>query len=211
MKSDKISLRKEMKNMDNYEKILSIMRKNGGCITTKELNSNNINRYFLTKMIEKKQINRISRGYYGLVNYNVDEYYKIISMSEKAVFSMNTALYLHNLSDRTPLIFDITVPYYYGGSLRKNKNVNLYFVNTSILDLGKIEIISPFGMKIKVYDKERTICDIVKNRNHMDIEIFSKAIKKYINSDDKNLNKLMKYAKKLKIENKIREYMEVFL
>ncbi len=197
--------------MDNYEKILSIMRKNGGCITTKELNSNNINRYFLTKMIEKKQINRISRGYYGLVNYNVDEYYKIISMSEKAVFSMNTALYLHNLSDRTPLIFDITVPYYYGGSLRKNKNVNLYFVNTSILDLGKIEIISPFGMKIKVYDKERTVCDIVKNRNHMDIEIFSKAIKKYINSDDKNLNKLMKYAKKLKIENKIREYMEVFL
>ena len=148
--------------MDNYEKILSIMRKNGGCITTKELNSNNINRYFLTKMIEKKQINRISRGYYGLVNYNVDEYYKIISMSEKAVFSMNTALYLHNLSDRTPLIFDITVPYYYGGSLRKNKNVNLYFVNTSILDLGRIEIISPFGMKIKVYDKERTICDIVK-------------------------------------------------
>lgn len=197
--------------MDNYEKILSIMRKNGGCITTKELNSNNINRYFLTKMIEKKQINRISRGYYGLVNYNVDEYYKIISMSEKAVFSMNTALYLHNLSDRTPLIFDITVPYYYGGSLRKNKNVNLYFVNTSILDLGKIEIISPFGMKIKVYDKERTVCDIVKNRNHMDIEIFSKAIKKYINSDDKNLNKLMKYAQKLKIENKIREYMEVFL
>lgn len=197
--------------MDNYEKILSIMRKNGGCITTKELNSNNINRYFLTKMIEKKQINRISRGYYGLANYNVDEYYKIISMSEKAVFSMNTALYLHNLSDRTPLIFDITVPYYYGGSLRKNKNVNLYFVNTSILDLGKIETISPFGMKIKVYDKERTLCDIVKNRNHMDIEIFSKAIKKYINSDDKNLNKLMKYAKKLKIENKIREYMEVFL
>ena len=197
--------------MDNYEKILNIMRKNGGCITTKELNSNNINRYFLTKMIEKKQINRISRGYYGLVNYNVDEYYKIISMSEKAVFSMNTALYLHNLSDRTPLIFDITVPYYYGGSLRKNKNVNLYFVNTSILDLGRIEIISPFGMKIKVYDKERTLCDIVKNRNHMDIEIFSKAIKKYINSDDKNLNKLMKYAKKLKIENKIREYMEVFL
>lgn len=197
--------------MDNYEKILNIMRKNGGCITTKELNPNNINRYFLTKMIEKKQINRISRGYYGLVNYNVDEYYKIISMSEKAVFSMNTALYLHNLSDRTPLIFDITVPYYYGGSLRKNKNVNLYFVNTSILDLGRIEIISPFGMKIKVYDKERTLCDIVKNRNHMDIEIFSKAIKKYINSDDKNLNKLMKYAKKLKIENKIREYMEVFL
>ncbi len=197
--------------MDNFEKILKIMKNNGGYITTKELDENNINRYFLTKMIERKQINRISRGYYGLVDYNADEYYKMISMSERAVFSMNTALYLHNLSDRTPLVFDITVPYYYGGSLRKNKKVNLYFVKNSILNLGKIEITSPFGMKIKVYDQERTICDIVKNRNNMDMEIFSKAIKNYIKSSNKNLNKLMKYAKKLKIEKKMKEYMEVIL
>lgn len=197
--------------MDNFEKILKIMKNNGGYITAKELEENNINRYFLTKMIERKQIKRISRGYYGLADYNADEYYKTISASEKAVFSMNTALYLHNLSDRTPLVYDITVPYYYGGSLRNNKNVNLYFVKSSILNLGKIEMTSPFGMKIKVYDKERTICDIVKNRNNMDMEIFSKAIKTYIKSSDKKLNKLMKYAKELKIENKIREYMEVIL
>ena len=197
--------------MDNFEKILKIMKNNGGYITTKELDENNINRYFLTKMIERKQINRISRGYYGLVDYNADEYYKIISMSERTVFSMNTALYLHNLSDRTPLIFDITVPYYYGGSLRKNNKVNLHFVKNSILNLGKIEITSPFGMKIKVYDKERTICDIVKNRNNMDMEIFSKAIKNYIKSSDKNLNKLMKYAKELKIEKKMKEFMKVIL
>lgn len=197
--------------MDNFKKILIIMKNNGGYITTKELEKNNINRYFLTKMIERKQIKRISRGYYGLADYNADEYYKTISASEKAIFSMNTALYLHNLSDRTPLVYDITVPYYYGGSLRTNKNVKLYFVKSSILNLGKIEMTSPFGMKIKVYDKERTICDIVKNRNNMDMEIFSKAIKTYMKSSDKKLNKLMKYAKELKIENKIREYMELIL
>lgn len=197
--------------MDNFEKILKIMKNNGGYITTKELDENNINRYFLTKMIERKQIKRISRGYYGLADYDADEYYKIISVSEKAIFSMNTALYLHNLSDRTPLVYDITVPYYYGGSLRNNKNVNLYFVKSSVLNLGKIEMNSPFGMKIKVYDKERTICDIVKNRNNMDMEIFSRAIKNYMKSSDKKLNKLMKYSKELKIENKIREYMEVIL
>lgn len=211
MKNIKISLRKEMKEMDNYEKILKIMKNNGGYITTKELDSNNIDRYFLTKLMDRKQINRISRGYYGLVNYSTDEYYKIISMSEKAIFSMNTALYLHNLSDRAPLVFDVTVPYYYGGSLRKNKNVNLHFVKYSVLNLGKIEIISPFGMKIKVYDKERTICDIVKNRNNMDMEIFSKALKNYVKSSNKNLRKLMKYAKELKIEKKMKEYMEMIL
>ena len=211
MKNIKISLRKEMKEMDNYEKILKIMKNNGGYITTKELDSNNIDRYFLTKLMDRKQINRISRGYYGLVNYSTDEYYKIISMSEKAIFSMNTALYLHNLSDRAPLVFDVTVPYYYGGSLRKNKNVNLHFVKDSVLNLGKIEIISPFGMQIRVYDKERTICDIVKNRNNMDMEIFSKALKNYVKSSNKNLSKLMKYAKELKIEKKMKEYMEMIL
>lgn len=211
MKNIKISLRKEMKEMDNYEKILKIMKNNGGYITSKELDSNNIDRYFLTKLMDRKQINRISRGYYGLENYSTDEYYKIISMSEKAIFSMNTALYLHNLSDRAPLVFDVTVPYYYGGSLRKNKNVNLHFVKDSVLNLGKIEIISPFGMKIKVYDKERTICDIVKNRNNMDMEIFSKALKNYVKSSNKNLRKLMKYAKELKIEKKMKEYMEMIL
>lgn len=197
--------------MSNFEKILKIMESNGGYITTKELEENSINRYFLTKMVEKKQINRISRGYYGLADYDADEYYKIISVSEKAVFSMNTALYLHNLSDRTPLVYDITVPYYYGGSLRTNKNVKLNFVKSSVLNLGKIEMTSPFGMKISVYDKERTICDIVKNRKNMDMEIFSKAIKTYMKSSDKKLNKLIKYAKELKIENKIREYMEVII
>lgn len=207
----KFHYERKLRGMNNFEKILKIMNNNGGYITTKELDENNINRYFLTKMVERKKINRISRGYYGLVDYNVDEYYKIISMSERAVFSMNTALYLHNLSDRTPLIFDITVPYYYGGNLRKNKKVNLYFVKKSILNLGKIEITSPFGMKIKVYDKERTICDIVKNKNNIDMEIFSNAIKNYIKSSDKNLNKLMRYAKELKVEKKIREYMEVIL
>ena len=70
---------------------------------------------------------------------------------------------------------------------------------------------SPFGMKIKVYDIERTICDIIKNKNKMDAEIFSKSLKEYAKSKDKNLSKLTKYARTMNIENKVREYMEVLL
>ena len=124
---------------------------------------------------------------------------------------MATALYLHNLSDRTPLVYNITVPFGYSGSLQKEKNVVLNFVKKEILDLGIIEMTSPFGMKIKVYDIERTICDIIKNKNKIDAEIFSKALKEYARSKNKNLTKLTKYAKTMNIENKVREYMEVLL
>lgn len=200
-----------MKNMTSYDKILKMIESNNGYITTKEIVSNKIDRKFLSNMVKKGMLVRISRAYYGLPSYIEDEYYKLLSKSKNARFSMATALYLHNLSDRTPLIYNITVPYGYSGSLQKEKNVILNFVKKEILDLGVIEMTSPFGMKIKVYDIERTICDIIKNKNKIDAEIFSKALKEYARSKNKNLTKLTKYAKTMNIENKVREYMEVLL
>ncbi len=195
----------------NYDKILNIVDKNNGYITTKEVVDNGIDKKFLSIMVKKGVLTRISKGYYGLPNYIEDEYYKIASKSKNAIFSMTTALYLHNLSDRTPLIYNITLPNDYSGILQKDKNVIINYINRNILDLGVIEIASPFGMKIKVYDIERTICDIIKNRNKIDGEIFGKALKDYARSKNKNLIKLEKYAKIMKIEKKVNEYMEVLL
>lgn len=197
--------------MDFYDKILKIVEKNNGYVTTKEVVENGINKIFLTNMVRNGTLVRISRGYYGLPNYIEDEYYKVASKSKNARFSMATALYLHNLSDRTPLVYNVTLPFGYSGVLQKEKNVILNFVKREILDLGVIEMTSPFGMKIKVYDIERTICDIIKNKNKMDAEIFSKALKDYAKSRNKNLSKLTKYAKAMNIEKKVSEYMEVLL
>ena len=202
--------RKDIK-MDFYDKILKIVEKNNGYVTTKEVVENGINKIFLTNMVRNGTLVRISRGYYGLPNYIEDEYYKVASKSKNARFSMATALYLHNLSDRTPLVFNVTLPFGYSGVLQKEKNVILNFVKRELLDLGVIEMTSPFGMKIKVYDVERTICDIIKNKNKMDAEIFSKALKDYAKSKNKNLSKLTKYARAMNIEKKVSEYMEVLL
>ena len=197
--------------MNNYDKILRIVEKNNGYVTTAEVVKNGINKFFLTNMVRNGKLVRISRGYYGLSNYIEDEYYKIISKSKNARFSMATALYLHNLSDRTPLVYNITLPYGYSGVLQKEKNVILNFVKRELLDLGVIEMTSPFGMKIKVYDVERTICDIIKNKNKIYSELFSRALKEYAKSKKKNLSKLSQYAKLMNIEKKVNEYMAVLL
>ncbi len=197
--------------MDFYDKILKIVEKNNGYVTTKEIVENGINKTFLTNMVKNGTLVRISRGYYGLPNYIEDEYYKIVSKSKNARFSMATALYLHNLSDRTPLVYNVTLPFGYSGVLQKEKKLILNFVKRELLDLGVIEMTSPFGMKIKVYDIERTICDIIKNKNKIDAEIFSKALKDYAKSRNKNLSKLTKYARAMNIEKKVSEYMEVLL
>ena len=197
--------------MTKSEKILKIAYENNGYITTKEVRKININSTELTRLVKEKKLERVSRGVYCTPDTFHDDYYKIGSKSKTAIYSYATALYFYDLSDRTPLILDITVPYGYSGSLRTLDNVQLHYVKKEVFELGVTTIKSPFGIDIKVYDIERTICDIIKNKNKIDVEIFVKALQRYSNSKNKDLNKLMRYAKKLNIEKKVREYMEVLI
>ena len=197
--------------MTSDEKIIKMAKNNNGYITSRQIKDANISTITLTRLVKKNKLERISRGYYAITNSFPDDYYKYQLKSKNCVYSHDTALYFYDLSDRTPLYFDMTVPYGYNGSLSKDKNIVLHYVKKELLSLGLTTIKSPFGMDIKIYDMERTICDIIKTRNHMDKEIFAKALQRYAKSENKDLLKLMKYAKKLKIDKKVTEYMEVLL
>ena len=87
----------------------------------------------------------------------------------------------------------------------------MYYVRKELLDIGKTMVKDSFGNDIPMYDLERTICDLVRSRNSIEIQEFSSVIKAYITRRDKNLNLLMEYAREFRIENVIRRYMEVLL
>ena len=197
--------------MNDLEKILQLTQENNGYITTKEIVDNGLSKMALKRLCDNGLLKRVSTGYYSLPNMINDDYYKIIYKSKNAVFSYNTSLFLHELSDRTPLYFDVTVPRGYGGPLQNIDVVSLHYVDKNILNLGMEIIKSPFGMDIKCYDVERTICDIIKNKNNMDKEIYTKALKWYAEKKDKDMLKLAKYSKKLNIEKKVAEIMQVIL
>lgn len=197
--------------MTKADIILELVNKNNGYITSKDVKKAKINSSELTKLVRLNKLERISRGFYCLKNSFCDDYYKYQLKSKNCIFSHETALYFYDLSDRTPLYFDMTVPFGYNGSLRTDKGILLHYTKKELLELGLTFTKSPFGMKIRVYDIERTICDIIKNKNKMDIEIFTKALQRYSRSKEKDLNKLMRYAKKLNVDKKVREYMEVLL
>ncbi len=197
--------------MNDLEKILQLTQENNGYITTKEIVDNGLSKMALKRLCDNGLLKRVSTGYYSLPNMINDDYYKIIYKSKNAVFSYNTSLFLHELSDRTPLYFDVTVPRGYGGPLQNIDVVSLHYVDKNILNLGMEIIKSPFGMDIKCYDVERTICDIIKNKNNMDKEIYTKALKWYAEKKDKDMLKLSKYSKKLNIEKEVAEIMQLIL
>jgi len=197
--------------MKNKEKIMKLLEKNNGYITREMVIDNKVASYFLSEMVKNKQLIRISRGTYRSYNDTEDVFYEHLSKSKYARYSHATALYFLEFSDRTPIHFDITVKSGYGGALQKDKDISLYYVKKSLIDLGLIEIQSPFGMPIKIYDLERTICDIVRDKNKMDTEIFAKAIKQYAKYKQKDIAKLLDYARKFKIERRLRDYLEVLV
>lgn len=197
--------------MDYKLQILKIAEKNNGYITTKNVIGNNIPKPYLAQLINEKKIIKVSRGFYMLPNCFEDDYYRIQLTNSNAIFSLETALYLHDLSNRVPMKYYVTVLSNYGGNLLKNKNVELLYTKKEWLLLGVETINSPNELPIKVYDIDRTICDIIKNRNKVDPEIFGNAIKTYVHSKKKNITNLILYARKLNVEDEVRSILEIML
>ena len=191
-----------------YEKRILKLFKNG-YLTTKDVTVNNIPRFYLTKLIKAGKIERVSRGVYIKKNELVDEFVILQSKSKNAIYSNTTALYLHGFSNRIPIKYDITINNGYNGSLQKEDNVNLFYTKRELLGLGVINYKIDSGNIIRVYDLDKTICDIIKNKKKIDAEIFNKAIREYFCSKKKNTLKLYEYAKKINIYNKVRDTFEV--
>ena len=193
--------------MKYEDRILKLFK--NGYLTTKAVNDNDIPRFYLTKLIKENKIERVSRGVYVRKNEVPDDFVVLQSKSKNAIYSNMTALYLHGFSDRIPLKYDITINSGYNGSLQKNNNVNLFYTKKDLLNLGVIDYKLGTGSTIRVYDLDKTICDIIKNRKKIDAEIFSKAIREYFYSKNKNTLKLYEYAKKMNIYSKVRDTFEV--
>ena len=180
-------------------------------ITNKEAEELGYTRHNLSELTKSGQLERLRPGLYQLKGKVIDDFVLISSNSNRIIFSHQTALYLHDISDRTPNVFHISVPQGYNASHIKNryKDLQVHYVKKDLYEIGKTEIKSPQGNLIPVYDIDRTICDIIIDREKIDKQIFTEAIKRYFKSQNKNLRRLIKYSRLFKIEDEIRKYMEV--
>lgn len=193
-----------------YKKILKIMKNNNEIITPAQLEEKGISRVYLSNMEKEGIIERIERGIYVTKDFKYDEYYLFQLKYPKAIFSYNTALYFYEMTERTPIKMDVTVYREYNPHRFKDF-VNVYKVSKELYDLGVIEKKSPQGMKVKTYNLERTVCDIIKDKDSIDIEIRNKAIKKVIKSKEFNASKMFEYAKRMNIYDKVKNYMEAII
>ena len=199
----------EFKNQSNIEIIESLMKMNNGYVTSKVLSELRIHRMYLNIMKEKGMIEKVGNGIYIDSSRIEDNYFVFGLELPNVIYSHMTALYFHGLSIKAPNDkYDITVPNNYFNY--KIKNHNVFYVSNDIYELGITEVETPMGNRVKAYDIERSICDIIRSKNRMDSEHVKYSIREYLKRKDKDLVKLSKYAEKMGIKDEVMNYMEIF-
>lgn len=184
--------------------IKQIMNINNGMISTRMLEPLNISRQYLSIMENNNDIEKVSRGIYLSPSAFVDSYFSFQQKYKKAIFSHMNALYFYGMTEEFPYNYTVTVTQSYHVNT-VNEKCNVFYVSNDIYELGVVEVETPNGNKVRAYDKERCICDIIRSKERMDSEQVKKAIKQYIQCRDKNIAKLSKYSKKMGINKKVME------
>ena len=200
--------KEEFINECNIEIIQKLMERNNGYITTKNLENFDISRNYLFIMTKKKMIEKVARGIY-IDSTKIEDIYYVLSISTpKIIYSHMTALYFHGLSIKAPdSSFDITVTKKYN-SLKLKKH-NVFYVDDKYYELGLTEVETPMGNKVKAYDIERCICDIIRSKKRMDSEHIKYSVREYVKRKDKDLIKLSNYADKMGIKAEVMNYIDM--
>lgn len=199
--------------MHDVQYYKSIFDKYGGMMRTTQLAEEKVFYPQREKLIADGYVEKIRRGYYQWINPNdFSEVGTVIRLFPDAILCMDTALRYYGYSDRTPGDWHLAVSKDSGKSRFKIDYpfVKPYYVEPSLLELG-LTTGTMDGHTIRIYDKDRLICDCLRYRNKMDKEIFNKAIQKYIADPEKSIPKLMEYAGPLRVKKLAKDLIGVWL
>ena len=197
--------------MGAIEEILNMAKENNGTVTSAMVDGAGFSRGNIKYLVDNGMLEKTARGIYILPEVWEDEMYHLQNRFKRGIYSHETALFLFDLTDRTPNRYYMTFPLNYNLTKAKNENIRCMQCKPDLYELGITETVTPGGNTVRVYNVERTLCDILRTYSHIDIQIVSEAYKRYATRKDKNIPLLSEYAKKFRVEDKVRNYLEVLL
>lgn len=190
-----------------------LFKQYGGIMRTSELKQEGVNYKKIQELIEKGFIEKIKYGYYQWQDEKAfTEAFIVTTMFPQAIICGMTAAMYYGYTDRVSGIWHIAV----NRKSARNKFkmdfpvIKPHFIEEDRLMLGVSEG-NIDGVTVKIYDRERVICDCLRYVNIMDGETFNTVIQRYVSDDKKNPANLMKYAIKLGVEKKVRRIIGVWL
>lgn len=178
--------------MSMPKELQDILSQNGGIVTTAEANTIGISNERLRLLVKSGKLERVTHGVYVIPDeyecaafISVDKMYIAQKQRPKIIYSHETALFLHNLTDRDPISYTVTVPTGYNISKLRDDGFTVFTVKRELHETDIAQMETMFGHVVTAYGLERTICDCIRSRYKMDIAIVTDAVKRYANRSDK--------------------------
>jgi predicted transcriptional regulator of viral defense system len=197
--------------MDKTEKVYALMEQRGGYLPAKEARENGIENKTLQRMASKGLIDRAAHGLYVNADFMPDPFLVAQHRCPKGVFSHETALFLHDLSDRDPLKLMMTIPAGWNSKMLPDDNIIFFYNTPGKMGFGVCDTETPSGVKVKAFDTERTLCDCLRSTDKLDRDLVITALKRYVKDKNRDSAKLLEYASALKIRDMVYRYLEVLV
>ncbi len=192
--------------------LLEVFKENGGVLKTSELNQLGFSSRQIKRLIEKGCITRIKQGFYELVTHTYPEEVVISRLFPHAVIFLESALMFYGYTDRIPSAWQIAVD----RDSEKNQYkidypiIDVFYMESNLLRLG-VESNKVEDVDVKIFNRDRTICDVLRYENKLEKETFTKAIQRYTNDPNINVKRLLEYSEILNIKNKVKTYIGMWL
>ena len=195
--------------MSQKEKIYHLLNERNGTLSRKEAIKFGINPNSLKRMLDNHELYSPIPGIFVQNNRLEDTYYSRQQIFTKGIYSLESALVLHDLTDLIPKYYVMAFPRGY-----RNANLSKYNIKgvnraKEIYELGIEKILSPHGNPIKVYNLERTLCDVWNPKNKMDVALKTQAAKVYLKHPRRKQFLLPSYLKKLNLSTELIQVLEL--
>jgi predicted transcriptional regulator of viral defense system len=209
---DSKQLKSKIGDKQIEETVKDVVNEQSGIFQVKDLTAKGIHPEQFKRYIKKSgKIEKVAHGMYMRVDEFTDEFQFLQTRFNKGIFSYETALYLHDLTDLTPFDYHMTFPQGYNNKRLTESGVISFYAVPERYNLGISEKQSPSGNIIRVYDVEKTLCDMFMKVHKADKDVQLTALKRYMKWKCKDLSRLMQYAEILKVDKILRPYLEALL
>lgn len=191
----------------NRETLIQKFKDNHGWLQSKDFGYQPVVYAVLNEMIANQEVEKVKNGlfkYTAMGHYNEQE--DVLKLYPNAVLCLFSAWHHYELSTTVPYQHHLALPHKANPAKINYPPIKFYYWSEAQFQLG----ISQDNI-IKIYDLEKSVCDAVKFRNKVGEDITYEVLKNYMRSKNRNLEKLMTYAKQMRIEKIISPMLKPLL
>ena len=193
------------------QQLLELFAKNKGYLTSKLIRGNRSLYYQLKIMLEAGKVIQIKRGLYRHVDFAEEANWgEVCRSAPQAVLCLFSAWQFYGLSTTISSFVHIAIPVRKKPMLADFPPTKIYFWSADYYESGKIQT-NYNEEQITIYDIEKSVCDAIRYRNKLGIDITTEVLRNYLKRTDRNLDKLMKYAENMRIANVLNQYLTMML